>query len=210
LGRHQRPRPLTASSAWSALSSDPTPWCRPHSSWKCSVSDRYPALSRRLRQERTSSTPDNGANGLSMPASPSREGRPTTARPVIGQPSHVAAACRVRHCAVQRLQRSTRQFCVTLRSTRGTVGGRAAGSGDGGQAPAGRLPEAPLVSRGLLRAFHRLRPELRQILSLAATGLSSLEIAASLSLPRPTVATRLRLARRLFARALTRSRRWPR
>ncbi|WP_437760796.1 sigma factor-like helix-turn-helix DNA-binding protein [Sorangium sp. So ce1389] len=60
------------------------------------------------------------------------------------------------------------------------------------------------------RAFHRLRPELREILSLAATGLSSLEIAASLSLPRPTVATRLRLARRLFARALTRSRRWPR
>ncbi|WP_437946420.1 sigma factor-like helix-turn-helix DNA-binding protein [Sorangium sp. So ce296] len=71
-------------------------------------------------------------------------------------------------------------------------------------------PEARLVARGLLRAFHRLRPELREILSLAATGLSSLEIAASLSLPRPTVATRLRLARRLFARALTRSRRWPR
>ncbi|WP_437732104.1 RNA polymerase sigma factor [Sorangium sp. So ce1335] len=71
-------------------------------------------------------------------------------------------------------------------------------------------PEARLVARGLLRAFHRLRPELREILSLAATGLSSLEIAASLSLPRPTVATRLRLARRIFARALTRSRRWPR
>ncbi|WP_437876311.1 RNA polymerase sigma factor [Sorangium sp. So ce513] len=71
-------------------------------------------------------------------------------------------------------------------------------------------PEARLVARGLLRAFHRLRPELREILSLAATGLSSLEIAASLALPRPTVATRLRLARRLFARALTRSRRWPR
>ncbi|WP_437940357.1 RNA polymerase sigma factor [Sorangium sp. So ce341] len=71
-------------------------------------------------------------------------------------------------------------------------------------------PEARLVARGLLRAFHRLRPELREILSLAATGLSSLEIAASLSLPRPTVATRLRLARRLFARALTRARRWPR
>ncbi|WP_437783417.1 RNA polymerase sigma factor [Sorangium sp. So ce1097] len=71
-------------------------------------------------------------------------------------------------------------------------------------------PEARLVARGLLRAFHRLRPELREILSLAATGLSLLEIAASLSLPRPTVATRLRLARRLFARALTRSRRWPR
>ncbi|WP_437711014.1 RNA polymerase sigma factor [Sorangium sp. So ce448] len=69
-------------------------------------------------------------------------------------------------------------------------------------------PEARLVARGPLRAFHRLRPELREILSLAATGLSSLEIAASLSLPRPTVATRLRLARRLFARALTRSRRW--
>ncbi|WP_437672576.1 RNA polymerase sigma factor [Sorangium sp. So ce131] len=71
-------------------------------------------------------------------------------------------------------------------------------------------PEARLVARGLLRAFHRLRPELRELLSLAATGLSSLEIAASLALPRPTVATRLRLARRLFARALTRSRRWPR
>ncbi|WP_437659055.1 RNA polymerase sigma factor [Sorangium sp. So ce1182] len=71
-------------------------------------------------------------------------------------------------------------------------------------------PEARLVARGLLRAFHRLRPELREILALAATGLSSHEIAASLALPRPTVATRLRLARRLFARALTRSRRWPR
>ncbi|CAN97672.1 Bipartite response regulator related protein [Sorangium cellulosum So ce56] len=71
-------------------------------------------------------------------------------------------------------------------------------------------PGARLVARGLLRAFHRLRPELREILSLAATGLSSHEIAASLSLPRPTVATRLRLARRLFARALTRSQRWPR
>ncbi|XYH95541.1 sigma-70 family RNA polymerase sigma factor [Sorangium sp. So ce1128] len=71
-------------------------------------------------------------------------------------------------------------------------------------------PEARHVARGLLRAFHRLRPELREILSLVATGLSSLEIAASLSLPRPTVATRLRLARRLFARALTRFRRWPR
>ncbi|WP_437629902.1 RNA polymerase sigma factor [Sorangium sp. So ce854] len=71
-------------------------------------------------------------------------------------------------------------------------------------------PEARLVARGLLRAFHRLRPELREILALAATGLSQHEIAASLSLPRPTVATRPRLARRLFARALTRSRRWPR
>ncbi|WP_437570793.1 sigma-70 family RNA polymerase sigma factor [Sorangium sp. So ce542] len=71
-------------------------------------------------------------------------------------------------------------------------------------------PEARLVARGLLRAFHRLRPELREILALAATGVTSHEIAASLSLPRPTVATRLRLARRLFARALTRSRRWPR
>ncbi|WP_437325346.1 sigma-70 family RNA polymerase sigma factor [Sorangium sp. So ce381] len=73
-------------------------------------------------------------------------------------------------------------------------------------------PEARLVARGLLRAFHfhRLRPELRELLSLAATGLSSHEIAASLSLLRPTVATRLRLARRLFARALTRSRRSPR
>ncbi|WP_437317330.1 RNA polymerase sigma factor [Sorangium sp. So ce385] len=71
-------------------------------------------------------------------------------------------------------------------------------------------PEARLVARGLLRAFHRLRPELREILALAATGATSHEIAASLSLPRPTVATRLRLARRLFARALTRSRRWPR
>ncbi|MGK3959342.1 RNA polymerase sigma factor [Sorangium sp. So ce118] len=71
-------------------------------------------------------------------------------------------------------------------------------------------PEARLVARGLLRAFHRLRPELRELLALAATGLSLHEIAASLSLPRSTVATRLRLARRLFARALTRSRRWPR
>ncbi|WP_437609775.1 sigma-70 family RNA polymerase sigma factor [Sorangium sp. So ce834] len=71
-------------------------------------------------------------------------------------------------------------------------------------------PEARLVARGLLRAFHRLRPELREVLALAATGVTSHEIAASLSLPRPTVATRLRLARRLFARALTRSRRWPR
>ncbi|WP_437651340.1 RNA polymerase sigma factor [Sorangium sp. So ce362] len=71
-------------------------------------------------------------------------------------------------------------------------------------------PEDRLVARGLLRAFHRLRPALREILSLAATGLSTHEIAASLALPRPTVATRLRLARRLFARSLTRFRRWPR
>ncbi|MGK3974146.1 RNA polymerase sigma factor [Sorangium sp. So ce118] len=71
-------------------------------------------------------------------------------------------------------------------------------------------PEERLVARGLLRAFHRLRPELREVLSLAATGLTMHEIAAALALPRPTVATRLRLARRLFARSLTRWRRWPR
>ncbi|WP_438004957.1 sigma factor-like helix-turn-helix DNA-binding protein [Sorangium sp. So ce321] len=71
-------------------------------------------------------------------------------------------------------------------------------------------PEDRLVARGLLRAFHRLRPALREILALAATGLSMNEIAQSLALPRPTVATRLRLARRLFARSLTRWRRWPR
>ncbi|WP_437509704.1 RNA polymerase sigma factor [Sorangium sp. So ce1099] len=71
-------------------------------------------------------------------------------------------------------------------------------------------PEERLVARGLLRAFHRLRPELREVLSLAAAGLTMHEIAAALALPRPTVATRLRLARRLFARSLTRWRRWPR
>ncbi|KYF92848.1 hypothetical protein BE17_01210, partial [Sorangium cellulosum] len=75
---------------------------------------------------------------------------------------------------------------------------------------AGPSPEERLVARGLLRAFHRLRPELREVLSLAAAGLTLHEIAAALALPRPTVATRLRLARRLFARSLTRWRRWPR
>jgi DNA-binding NarL/FixJ family response regulator len=48
---------------------------------------------------------------------------------------------------------------------------------------------AALSRRGPPRAFHRLRPELREILSLAATGLSSHEIAASLSLPRPTASS---------------------
>ncbi|AUX43289.1 hypothetical protein SOCE26_047330 [Sorangium cellulosum] len=68
-------------------------------------------------------------------------------------------------------------------------------------------PEARLVARGLLRAFHRLRAELRDVLALTATGLTMREVAAALAIPRPTVATRLRLARRLFARALTRRRR---
>ncbi|XXY33924.1 hypothetical protein WMF15_41730 [Sorangium sp. So ce233] len=36
------------------------------------------------------------------------------------------------------------------------------------------------------------------------------EIAEALGIPRPTVATRLRLAHRLFARSLTRWRRWSR
>ncbi|AGP33614.1 sigma factor-like helix-turn-helix DNA-binding protein [Sorangium cellulosum] len=71
-------------------------------------------------------------------------------------------------------------------------------------------PEPRLVARGLLRAFHRLRAELRDVLALAATGVTTREIAAALAIPRPTVATRLRLARRLFAGALTRKRRWPR
>ncbi|WP_437950545.1 sigma-70 family RNA polymerase sigma factor [Sorangium sp. So ce296] len=71
-------------------------------------------------------------------------------------------------------------------------------------------PEPRLVARGLLRAFHRLRAELRDVLALTATGLTMREIAEALAIPRPTVATRLRLARRLFARALTRRRRWPR
>ena len=73
-----------------------------------------------------------------------------------------------------------------------------------------RSPEQRLVARGLLRAFHHLRAELRDVLALTATGLTMREIAAALAIPRPTVATRLRLARRLFARALTRKRRWPR
>ncbi|WP_437659816.1 RNA polymerase sigma factor [Sorangium sp. So ce1182] len=71
-------------------------------------------------------------------------------------------------------------------------------------------PEDRLVARGLLRAFNRLRPELREVLALTATGLTMLEIAESLAIPRPTVATRLRLARRLFARSLARCRRWSR
>ncbi|WP_437335408.1 sigma factor-like helix-turn-helix DNA-binding protein [Sorangium sp. So ce394] len=100
-----------------------------------------------------------------------------------------------------------RSPCRWTRRTRRLARPESPQPGSGFRRP---LSEARLVARGLLRAFHRLRPELREILSLAATGLSSLEIAASLSLPRPTVATRLRLARRLFARALTRSRRWPR
>ncbi|WP_437992291.1 sigma-70 family RNA polymerase sigma factor [Sorangium sp. So ce145] len=71
-------------------------------------------------------------------------------------------------------------------------------------------PEERIVARGLLRAFHRLRAELREVLALTAAGLTTREIAAALAIPRPTVATRLRLARRLFARSLTRARRWPR
>ncbi len=71
-------------------------------------------------------------------------------------------------------------------------------------------PEERIVARGLLRGFHRLRAELREVLALTATGLTMREIAAALAIPRPTVATRLRLARRLFARSLTRRRRWPR
>jgi RNA polymerase sigma-70 factor (ECF subfamily) len=71
-------------------------------------------------------------------------------------------------------------------------------------------PEERLVARGLLRAFHRLRPELREVLALTAAGLTMLEIAEALAIPRPTVATRLRLARRLFACSLARGRRWSR
>lgn len=70
--------------------------------------------------------------------------------------------------------------------------------------------EDRLVARGHLRAFYRLRPELREVLALVATGLEMHEIAEALGIPRPTVATRLRLARRLFARSLTRWRRWSR
>ncbi|WP_437327314.1 sigma factor-like helix-turn-helix DNA-binding protein [Sorangium sp. So ce381] len=54
------------------------------------------------------------------------------------------------------------------------------------------------------------QPERQQVLALTAAGLTTREIAATLAIPRPTVATRLRLARRLFARSLTRARRWPR
>ncbi|WP_437765665.1 sigma-70 family RNA polymerase sigma factor [Sorangium sp. So ce764] len=71
-------------------------------------------------------------------------------------------------------------------------------------------PEERIVARGLLRAFHCLRAELREVLALTAAGLTMREIAAELAIPRPTVATRLRLARRLFARSLSRRRRWPR
>ncbi|XXT14435.1 sigma-70 family RNA polymerase sigma factor [Sorangium sp. So ce429] len=75
---------------------------------------------------------------------------------------------------------------------------------------AAHSPEPRLMARGLLRAFHQLRAELREVLALTATGLTMREIAEALAIPRPTVATRLRLARRLFARSLTRRRRWPR
>ncbi|AUX35265.1 hypothetical protein SOCE836_074550 [Sorangium cellulosum] len=75
---------------------------------------------------------------------------------------------------------------------------------------AAHSPEPRLMARGLLRAFHHLRAELRDVLALTASGLTMREIAEALAIPRPTVATRLRLARRLFARALTRRRRWPR
>ncbi|WP_437760896.1 sigma factor-like helix-turn-helix DNA-binding protein [Sorangium sp. So ce1389] len=51
---------------------------------------------------------------------------------------------------------------------------------------------------------------MREVLALAAAGLTIHEIAVALALPQPTVATRLRLARRRLARSLTRWRRWPR
>jgi DNA-directed RNA polymerase specialized sigma24 family protein len=68
-------------------------------------------------------------------------------------------------------------------------------------------PERRVAARGLLRAFDDLRPELRDVLGRAALGLEMHEIARELGLPQGTVATRLRLARHLFARAVTRRRR---
>ena len=67
-------------------------------------------------------------------------------------------------------------------------------------------PEQRIAARGLLDAVQGLRPELRDVLGRAALGLEMHEIARELGIPQGTVATRLRRARRLFARAITRGR----
>ena len=72
--------------------------------------------------------------------------------------------------------------------------------------PTAPSPEGWVAARGLLRVLEGLGPELGAVLGRTALGLKMREIARELGLPQGTVATRLRLARRLFARILIRRR----
>lgn len=136
------PRTLTVSFEWSALNSDPTSSCHPHSSRKSSVSDRYPALSRRAKA---------GACGLhagrrrgrALDAyARSRGSRPATAGSGIEPPCTLSspplrgAAPAAKHAAALRQLDEHRGLAVV---------GRLRAARDGRQVPAGRLRGLPRV-----------------------------------------------------------------